>query len=57
MVVSDFGFGASCPFLFEEREARKKRPFFPEDIVDSNSLFHLCLLFKFIPSPLGRGLG
>jgi hypothetical protein len=27
-------------------EARKKRTFFPEDIVDSDSLFHSCLLFQ-----------
>ena len=56
MVVSGFVFGASCPFLFEDLKARKKRSFFPEDIVDSNSLFHLCLLFK-IWSPLAsRGM-
>src|SRR5688500_4952324 len=56
MVVSGIVFGASCPFLFEDLEARKKRTFFPEDIVDLNSLFHLCLLFKFGVHRLADGV-
>jgi hypothetical protein len=44
MVVSGFVFHVSSGFLVAGEEARKKKPFFPEDIVDSDSLFHLCLL-------------
>jgi hypothetical protein len=39
------GVHVSCEFLFTAEEARKKRSFFPEDKVNSDSLFHLCLLF------------
>jgi len=57
MVVSGFVFHVSSGFLVAGEEARKKRPFFPEDIVDSYDFFHSSLLFIFIPSPHGRGLG
>jgi hypothetical protein len=32
----------------EAEEARKKRPFFPEDIVDSDSLFHFVPPFQIL---------
>jgi hypothetical protein len=47
MEVSDDIFQTFAGFGFIAEEARKKRAFFPEDIVDSNILFHLCLLSRF----------
>jgi hypothetical protein len=36
-----------CGFLSANAEARKKRAFFPEDIVDSDYVFHVSLLLDF----------
>jgi hypothetical protein len=44
MVVSGFISQGSSGFLFAGEEARKKRAFFPEDIVNSKYLFHSGLL-------------
>jgi hypothetical protein len=62
MVVSGLIFLSLSNFWFGPEEARKpalssveeKRTFFPEDIVDSDSLFHLCLLFRYPLSPWER---
>ena len=51
MSVSDVILGLFACAWWVCEEARKKRPFFSEDIIDSNSLFHSCLLTK-----LDRGL-
>jgi hypothetical protein len=47
MVVSGFIFQGSSGFLFAGEEASKKRTFFPENIVNSDSLSHACLLSSF----------
>jgi len=46
MYVSGFVSHLSSGLLSAVGEARKKRPFFPEDIVNSDSTFHLCLLSR-----------
>jgi len=47
MYVSDVTFHVSWGFVYIAEEARKKRTFFPEDKIDSEPLFHLCLLSSF----------
>jgi hypothetical protein len=47
MFVSGFFFQALSGCLCKVEEARKKRTFFPEDVIDSHSLFHLSLLSEF----------
>ncbi len=38
------GVHVSGGLLFAGEEARKKRAFFPEDVINSDYVFHLCLL-------------
>jgi hypothetical protein len=55
MFVSGLIFRESSGFLFAGEEARKKRAFFPEDVIDSKNPFHLCLLSRFgvVNCPMG----
>jgi hypothetical protein len=47
MLVSGFGFAGEEARKLALSTVEEKRTFFPEDIVDSNSLFHSCLLPKY----------